>query len=127
MSSLTPEHHINPAQNQIAVEEIEPALFRRGRFAASDDRSDDDIATVVECKRHHRLRRWDADRIAAATAFHRVHLNGPAGTACRNFASYEVDIADAIEFLVVGHSGLTIAEADFRPQVDIDLNPAIGR
>ncbi len=39
----------------------------------------------------------------------------------------EVDVADAIEFLVVGHSGLTIAEADFRPQIEIDVNAAIGR
>src|SRR5439155_16779129 len=50
-----------------------------------------------------------------------------AGAKGRAFAADKLDVADAIEFLVVGHSGLTIAEADFRPQIEIDLNSAIGR
>src|SRR5262245_52141607 len=65
--------------------------------------------------------------ISAAAAFHPVHCNGSAGPECRSFVANEVDVADAIELLVVGHAGLTIAEADFRPQIEIDLNPAIGR
>src|SRR5882757_11228852 len=56
-----------------------------------------------------------------------MHRNGPAGAECGSFVADEVDVADAIELLVVGHSGLTIAEADFRPQIEIDVNPAIGR
>src|SRR5215472_3451728 len=56
-----------------------------------------------------------------------MHRNGPAGAERRSFAADEVDVADAFEFLVVGHSGLTIAEADFRPHIEIELNPAIGR
>src|SRR6202030_2663048 len=49
------------------------------------------------------------------------------GTECRSFGADEVDVADAIELLVVGHSGLTVAETDFRPQIEIDVNPAVGR
>src|SRR5262249_39877722 len=60
-------------------------------------------------------------------AFHPVHRDGPAGAERRCFTPDEVDVADAIELLVVGHAGLTIAEADFRPQKEIDVNPAIGR
>ena len=44
-------------------------LFLRDRLIASDD---DHIATVVEGERQHRFRRWRADRIAAAAAFHPV-------------------------------------------------------
>jgi hypothetical protein len=56
-----------------------------------------------------------------------VYRNGAAGAERRSVIADEVDIADAIELLVVGHSGLTIAEADLRPQIEIDLDPAIGR
>src|SRR5882724_9200405 len=56
-----------------------------------------------------------------------MHRNGPAGAECGSFVADEVDVADAIELLVVGHSGLTIAEADFRAQIEVDLNPAIAR
>jgi hypothetical protein len=51
---------------------------------------------------------------------------GRPGPSAFLFAADKVQIADAIEFLVVGHSGLTIAEADFRSQTELDINPAIG-
>jgi hypothetical protein len=64
---------------------------------------------------------------AAAAAFHRAHRNGSAGAECGSSAADEVDISDTIEFLVVGHPGLAIAEANFRPQIEIDVGPAVGR
>src|SRR5438034_1422806 len=111
-AGLKSEHRFSPAPHQIAVEEFEHGLFLRDRLIAGDDSGDDHIATVVEGERQHRFRRWSADRIAAAAAFHPMHRDGPAGAECRTFAADEIDVADAIEFLVVGHSGLTIAEAD---------------
>src|SRR5262245_15726114 len=55
-----------------------------------------------------------------------MHRNRPAGAECRSVMADELDVADAIELLVVGHSGLTIAEADLWPQIEIDVNSAIG-
>src|SRR6266849_2649011 len=126
-AGLKPEYHFSPAPHQVAVEEFEHGLFLCDWLIAGDDSGDDHIATVVEGERQHRFRRWGADRIAAAAAFHPVHRNGPAGAEWRAFAAEKFDVADAIELLVVGHSGLTIAEADFRPQIESDVNPAIGR
>src|SRR5690349_22943451 len=125
--SLKPEHHFGPVQDHIAVEELEHRLLLRNRVMAGDDRGDDHIATLVEGERQHRFRQWRANRIAAAAALHPVHCNGPAGAECRTFTADEIDVADTIELLVVGHTGLTIAEADFRPQIEIDVNPASGR
>src|SRR3982074_3250005 len=125
--SLESERGFGPVQHQIAVEEFEHGLFLRDRLIAGDDSGDDHIATVVEGERQHRFRRWGADPIAAAAAFHPVHCNGPAGAECRSFAADKAAVADAIEFPAAGHSGLTIAEADFRPQIEIDVNPAIDR
>src|SRR6516164_9412763 len=68
-----------------------------------------------------------ADRVAAAAAFHPLHRDGRPGAERRSFAAEEVDVADAIELVVVGHSGLAIAEADLRPQIEVDLSAAIGR
>src|SRR5258708_16689184 len=126
-NALKPEHHFSPVPYQVAVAEFEHGRFLRYRLTAGDHGGDDHIAAAVEGERQHRFRRWGADRIAAAAAFHPVHRNGPAGAECRSFVADEVDVADAIEFLVVGHPRLTIAKADLRPQVEIDVNPAIRR
>src|SRR5205085_5321997 len=99
----------------------------RDRRFAGDDSGDDHIEPVIEGERQHWFCRGGAEFVAAAAALHPVYRNGPAGAEGRAFVADKLDVADAIEFLVVGHSGLTIAEADFRPQIEIDLNPAIGR
>jgi hypothetical protein len=124
---LQAEYRLNPLPHQIAVKEFEHGLFVRDRLVAGDDSGDDHIAAAVEGKRQHRFRRWGANLIAAAAAFHPVHRNGPAGSECRSFVTDEIEIADAVKFFIVSHSGLTIAETDFRPQIEIDRNPAIGR
>jgi len=55
-----------------------------------------------------------------------VHRNRPAGTDCGRFAADEIDIADPVELLVVGHAGRAITETDLRPQIQIDLARAIA-
>jgi hypothetical protein len=95
-------------QHQIAIEEFEHSLLLRDRITAGDDCRDGHIATAIEGEGQHRFRRWGADLIAAAAAFHRVHRNGPAGAERRSFAADKIEVADAIEFLVVRNSGLQL-------------------
>jgi hypothetical protein len=124
---LKPEHLFDPLHHQILVEEFEHGLFLGGWIAVSDDRSDGYIATAIEGDRQHRFRGWAADFVAAAAAFHVTHRNGPAGSESRSSAADEVDISDTIEFLVVGDASLAIAEADLRPQIEINAGSAINR
>jgi hypothetical protein len=114
-------------RHQVAVKEFEHGLFLRDRITVGDNCSDSYIATAIEGDRQHRFRRWATDLVAAAAAFHRAHRYGSAGAECGSSAADEVDISDTIEFLVVGHPGLAIAEANFRPQIEIDVGPAVGR
>src|ERR1700722_6760769 len=124
---LKPKPLFDPVHHQIPVEEFEYGLFLDGGVTVGDYRGDGHVATAIEGYRQHGFRRWAAHCVGAAAAFHVTHGNLSAVAECRSSAADEFDISDTIKLLVIGYSGLAIAEADLRPQIEIDVGSAIDR
>ena len=84
------------------------------------------------------MRHRDADRgMARATGHIEViisqaprHVGNPNGLARRKrrkaFAD-QIEIGNAIDFVVIGNTGVTVAETDFWPHIKLGLRPACGR
>src|SRR5690349_21496215 len=92
------------------------------------DGRDHYIAVLVERHREDRPRLSvrNIDLINAAQPAHLPDLNVVAVSQADELRAVEFKIADAIKLGLVGDTGVAIAEADLRPQIETDLNAAVG-
>jgi len=127
---LQAQRYFSPVHDNLAVEEVDDTgLDRLGVVVIDHGCCDDGVAAVIESKRQRRV--WRAiglgDRVSAAAALHPCDLDLAARPQHRGPVAHQVEVAEAIEFVVVGNAGLAVAKADLGANVEIDLDPAVGR
>ena len=94
-----------------------------------DDRGDDSVAVIIEGNGKCGVSRaiWIGNRIRPAAAVHPRDADRVAGPQHRRLVTHQTEIAQAIQFVVIGYAGRAIAEADFGADIEVDLDPAISR
>src|SRR3984893_13780788 len=120
---LGPEHH-GPA-----VEEGDDRGLDDGRIAVAERRErHHHIALIVECDGQHALAFvFVRCPVGTAEPLHPADLDGAAGTERPEFPPHQSGIGDPLQLGIVGYAGGAVAEADLRPNIDVDLDAAIGR
>ena len=93
-----------------------------------NDRGDHHIAILVERHGQDRARPvvGNVDLIDAAQSPHPADLDVVAVGQSEKFRAEQFEIGDTIEFGLVGNPGVALAEPDLGPQIERDLNAAVG-
>ena len=127
---LQTKRYLGPTQDGLAVKELYNAgLDYRRPIVRDYDGGDDGVTVIVESNRQCRLScaKWTGDRVRPAAALHPRDGDRMAGTQNRMLVAHQVEVAQAIELVVIGYTGRAIAEADLRPNIKVDLGSAVSR
>ena len=110
-----------------AAQEVERLTFLSGLdIGFGHDCRNNRIALIGHCNRQNSCRRLKRplDRKQARTTYHYSSRNRM--TRCQRLIvrAYKFEIADAVNFVVIGHPGCASAEPDLRPKVKADFAAA---
>src|ERR1700722_19349171 len=123
--SLQSQRFLGPVDDRVAVEEGEHRRLDPAYGTAWPDRGrDDHVAAVVERDGQRRARTAAGHVIGPAPPFHLGDGNRAARIRRGKFRAEQLDIADALQLLIVGYPGAAIAEADLGPQIKVHRDPA---
>src|ERR1039457_3619438 len=127
---LQTKRYLSPTKDGPAVEELDDAgLDYRRPIVRDHDGGDDGVTVIVESNRQCRLSsaKWTGNRVRPAAALHPRDNDRVAGPQNRKLVAHQVEVAQAIELVVIGDTGRAIAEADLGPNIKVDLGAAVGR
>src|SRR5207342_2568240 len=125
-----PKGYLGPAHHGRAVQKCDDVRLDCGRsIVRQHGRGGDHVAAVVVDDRYHGLAGRIAcrKRIGATASLHRPDRDRPAGSEWQNLAANEIEVAHAIEVLVVCHTRCAIAETDLGAEIEADLATTVSR
>src|SRR5450759_4760717 len=127
---LQTKRYLSPTKDGPAVEELDDAGLDDRRLIVRDhDGGDDGVTVIVECNRQCRLSgaKLTGDRVGAASALHPRDCDRVTRPQIRRLVAHQVEVAQALELVVIGYAGRAIAETDLGPNIKVDLGAAVGR
>src|SRR5664280_1353024 len=127
---LQTKRYLGPVQDGLAVEEFDDAgLDDRRPIVRDHDGGDDGVAVIVESNCQCRLSgaKGTGDRVRTTAALHPRHSDRVARPQNRRLVAHQVEVAQAIELVVIGNAGRAIEEVDLGPDIKVDLGAAVGR